>query len=150
VPGDQVPEIQFTASRRLTPTIVTHLESSVGSGGGGIFHSGDMSSYENEVSYVVTSLDTRFHATSTGLYLAFHQLRQALDALDAGAQPVADVEVERLQVRVTQDLDFLRELAADWALKLDMELSRGASPYDAAQRDDEIRKRLLGGIAVSF
>jgi hypothetical protein len=150
VPGDRVPEVQFATSRRLSPTIVAHLESSVGSGGGGIFHAGDLSPYENEVSYLVTSLDTRFQATSTGLYLAFHHLRQALDALDAGAQPVADVEVERLQVRVTQDLDFLRELAADWALKLDMELSRGASPYDAAQRDDEIRKRLLGGIAVSF
>jgi len=63
---------------------------------------------------------------------------------------VSEVEVERLQVRVTQDLAFLRELAADWALKLDMELSRGASPYDLDSPDDEIRRRLLGGIAVSF
>jgi hypothetical protein len=151
VPGDRVPELQFAASRRLSPTVVTRLESSLASGGGGIFRAGDMSPYENEVSYLVTSLDTRFQATSTGLYLAFHQLRQALDALDADAQPVADIEVERLQVRVTQDLGFLRELAADWALSLDMELSRGASPYDAAAvPDDEVRKRLLGGIAVSF
>lgn len=150
VPGDRVPELQFGASRRISPTVVTRLESSVASGGGGIFRTGDLSPYENQVSYLVTSLDTRFQTTSTGLYVAFHQLRQALDALDAEAQPVADVEVERLQVRVTQDLDFLRELAADWALSIDMELSRGASPYDAAERDDEVRKRLLGGIAVSF
>ncbi len=151
VPGDQVPELQFGASRRLSPTVVTRLESSLASGGGGIFRAGDTSPYENEVSYLVTSLDTRFQTTSTGLYLAFHQLRQALEALDAEAQPVADVEVERLQVRVTQDLGFLRELAADWALSLDMELSRGASPYEAAAaQDDEVRKRLLGGIAVSF
>lgn len=151
VPGDQVPELQFGASRRLSPTVVTRLESSLASGGGGIFRAGDTSPYENEVSYLVTSLDTRFQTTSTGLYLAFHQLRQALEALDTEAQPVADVEVERLQVRVTQDLGFLRELAADWALSLDMELSRGASPYEAAAaQDDEVRKRLLGGIAVSF
>lgn len=150
VPGDRVPELQFAASRRLTPTIVTRFESSFGAGGGGIFRAADQSRYENEVDYLVTSLDTRFQTTSTGLYLAFHHLRQALDGLDAGALPVSEVEVERLQVRVTQDLAFLRELAADWALKLDMELSRGASPYDTAAPDDEIRRRLLGGIAVSF
>ena len=150
VPGDRVPELQFTASRRLTPTIVTRFESSLGAGGGGIFHAADHSRYENQIGYLVTSLDTRFQTTSTGLYVAFHQLRQQLDALDRGATPVSEVEVERLQVRVTQDLAFLRELAADWALKLDMELSRGASPYDTAAPDDEIRRRLLGGIAVSF
>ncbi len=150
VPGDRVPELQFSASRRLTPTVVARFESSVGAGGGGIFRGADQSRYENEVNYLVTSLDTRFQATSTGVYLAFHHLRQALGALDAGAAPVSEVEVERLQVRVTQDLAFLRELAADWALKLDMELSRGASPYDTAAPDDEIRRRLLGGIAVSF
>jgi hypothetical protein len=150
VPGDRVPELQFTASRRLTPTIVTRLESSFGAGGGGIFRAADHSRYENQVGYLVTSLDTRFQATSTGLYVAFHRLHQELDALDRGATPVSEVEVERLQVRVTQDLGFLRELAADWALKLDMELSRGASPYDLDSPDDEIRRRLLGGIAVSF
>jgi hypothetical protein len=150
VPGDRVPELQFAASRRLTPTVVTRFESSLGAGGGGIFRAADQSRYENEVDYLVTSLDTRFQATSTGVYVAFHHLRQALAALDQGALPVSEVEVERLQVRVTQDLAFLRELAADWALKLDMELSRGASPYDTAAGDDEIRRRLLGGIAVSF
>lgn len=150
VPGDRVPELQFAASRRLTPTVSTRFESSVGSGGGGIFRAGDLTAYENEVSYLVTSIDTRFQATSTGLYLAFHRLNQVLSALDEGAQPVEDVEVERLQLRVTQDLGFLRDLAADWALKLDMELSRGASPYDTGAPDDEIRKRLLGGIAVTF
>jgi hypothetical protein len=104
------------------------------------------------VSYLVTSLDTRFQTTSTGLYLAFHQLRQGLESLSdpAGAAP-AEVEVERLQVMVTQDLAFLHELAADWALKINMELSRGSSPYaSASNEDDGIRKRLLGGIAVSF
>ena len=150
VPGDRVPELQFTASRRLTPTIITRLESSIGAGGGGIFRAADLSRYENQVGYLVTSLDTRFQATSTGVYIAFHRLHQELEALDRGATPVSEVEVERLQVRVTQDLAFLRELAADWALKLDMELSRGASPYDLDSPDDGIRRRLLGGIAVSF
>lgn len=150
VPGDRVPELQFTASRRLTPTIVTRLESSIGAGGGGIFRAADLSRYQNQVGYLVTSLDTRFQATATGVYIAFHRLHQELEALDRGATPVTEVEVERLQVRVTQDLAFLRELAADWALKLDMELSRGASPYDLDSPDDEVRRRLLGGIAVSF
>lgn len=152
VPGDRVPELQFAISRRLSPTILTRLESSIASGGGGIFRSTDQVPYENRVSYLVTSLDTRFQTTSTGLYLAFHQLRQGLESLSdpAGVAP-AEVEVERLQVMVTQDLAFLHELAADWALKINMELSRGSSPYaSASNEDDGIRKRLLGGIAVTF
>lgn len=150
VPGDRVPELQLGITRRLSPTVITHLESSVASGGGGIFRTAELAPYENEVSYLVTSLDTRFQATSTGLFLAFHQLRQELDAFSDDAAQVPEIEVERLQMVVTQDLDFLRDLAADWTLKLDMELSRGASPYLTDLPEDDVRKRLLGGISVSF
>ncbi|MEM7481576.1 MAG: carboxypeptidase-like regulatory domain-containing protein [Acidobacteriota bacterium] len=151
VPGDELPEVQFAISRRLSPNILTRLESSVAQGGGGVFQAGNETSWENDVEYVVTSLDTQFQATATGVYLAFHQLRQNLEAISASQLSNAEAyEVERLQVRLTQDLNFLRALAADWALNLNMELSRGTSPYVTAQQEDDVRKRLLGGIAVSF
>lgn len=151
VPGDRVPEVQFAITRRLSPTILTRLESSLASGGGGVFLAADQTPYENQISYLVTSLDTHFQSTSTGLFLAFHQLRQALEGFNEEAGSVTELEVERLQVVVTQDLAFLHDMAADWALKLDMELSRGASPFAPTDDEgDDVRKRLLGGIAVTF
>jgi hypothetical protein len=150
VPGDRVPEAQFAVSRQLTPTILTRLESSVGSGGGGTFYAADDATYENRVSYLVTSLDTEFQGTSTGLFLAFHQIRQDLTNLEDGAAPPT-FEAERLQVEVTQNLNVLVDLAADWALKLNMELSRGTTALAAdGGSDHELRKRLLGGIAIRF
>ncbi|MEM7048377.1 MAG: carboxypeptidase-like regulatory domain-containing protein [Acidobacteriota bacterium] len=150
VPGDQLPELQFAISRRLSPNIHTRLESSVAQGGGGTFQAADRTTWENDVRYVVTSLDTQFQATATGVYLAFHHLNQSLESDNVAASAEEAFAVERLQVRLTQDLNFLRALAADWALNFNMELSRGSSPYVTTAEEDNIRKRLLGGIAVSF
>jgi hypothetical protein len=151
VPGDQVPELQFAVSRQLTPTIVTRLESSVGSGGGGTFYTTDQVPFTNHVDYLVTSLDTQFQSTATGLFLAFHRLSQQLDspATDAFADP-RSYEAERLQLVVTQNLNILLDLAADWALQLNMEVSRSHDPGSLDPRNDELRKRLLGGIAIRF
>ena len=151
VPGDELPEAQVTVTKRLAPQVLATLESSLATGGGGIFHATDARAYENQVRYVVTSLDTRFQGTSTGVFVAFHHLTQGLEPLDGkGPAPVA-MDIERLQLMLTQDLNFLLEhLAADWAVHINMEVSRGAIPAADAIDPDELRKRFVGGLAVRF
>ena len=100
----------------------------------------------------MTSLDTHFQGSATGVYLAFHQLQQELSPVDGSGPSAQQVDMERLQVKVTQDLNVLLDLAADWAVHLDMEVSRGTSWLGPARagNDDSIRKRILGGLAVRF
>lgn len=148
VRGDRIPELRLALSRRLAPQILTRLESSLGSGGGGLFRTGDGSSYENGVRYLVTSLDTEFEKTSTGVFLAFHRVEQSLHPRRAGQRP-ADVGLDKLQVKLTQELGYLLDLGTDWAVLLNVELSRG----DLAQGrtlDDELHRRVAGGVAVRF
>lgn len=152
VEGDRLPEIRFVLTRRISPELLARFSSNVGSGGGGTTSPLDQprSLYENEVSYVVTSVETRFEPTATGLALTFHQLRQQLDPLTP-RKAVQRGEVERLQLLLSQDLNALLQLAAHWAVQLNMELSRG----DLVRRLDrvdtsELRRRITGGIAVSF
>ncbi|HEX5757775.1 MAG TPA: carboxypeptidase-like regulatory domain-containing protein [Thermoanaerobaculia bacterium] len=148
VGGDTLREVEVAWSRRLSPQVVTRFESSLASGGGGIFHATDERAYENEVRWAVSSLDTRFQATSTGVFLAFHQLDQQLRAAASGESP-APRRTERLQMLVSQDLNVLLDLAAEWAVQLNMELSRGAGA--AVDEDEEsLRRRIMGGIAVKF
>ncbi len=185
VPGDSLPELQFEVTRRLAPEVLTRFESNVATGGGGVLVGGDQTSYENSVSYMVTSLDTRFEGTATGVFVAFHHLEQALDplagqpvlplvqrapsfsfggyeghpvAVTLGSAPAAQaaanagkqLELQRLQLMLSQDLRILHRLAADWAVHLNMEVSRGAVPDNALYDADDLRKRLTGGIAVKF
>lgn len=152
VPGDRVPEVRFAVSRRLGPKVVTRLRSNVASGGGGIFYASDQEPYENRVRYLVTSLDTRFEGTETGVFISFHHLEQELDPsgiTSSGGAP-AQMETERLQVMLTQDLNILLDLSTDWALQLNMELSKATTSFDHANAGDEFRKRILGGIAIRF
>ncbi|MEM8930868.1 MAG: carboxypeptidase-like regulatory domain-containing protein [Acidobacteriota bacterium] len=149
VEGDELPEVTFSMVRRLAPQVLTRLESNVAEGGGGIFYATDDAPYRNHVRYLVTSLDTRFQRTSTGVLLSFHHLEQALQPLDNEATPARKVEMQRLQLMLTQDLDVLLDLATRWAVRLNMELSRGATPY-ALTADGELYKKLTGGFAVSF
>ena len=184
VPGDSLPELQFELTRRLTPEILTRLESNVASGGGGVLVSGDQTSYENSVSYMVTSLDTHFEETATGVFVAFHHLQQDLEPLQGQVAPLViqqapsfsfggyvghplaiavsgiggparalesqQVELQRLQLMLSQDLSIFHSLASDWAVHVNMEVSRGFTPDSALYDDDELRKRLTGGIAVKF
>ena len=108
----------------------------------------DNSFYENEVRYLVTSVDTRFEETDTGLYFAFHRLEQELTPL-IGTQVASgsDIALERLQVGISQDLGFLSRMASDLAVHLDVELSRGGASQELA---DELRKRITGGLAITF
>lgn len=151
VEGDELPELQFRVTRRLAPRILARLESNLAEGGGGIFYATDDKAYENDVRYLVTSLDTRFQRTSTGVFVAFHHLEQSFKPVEpeGSEEAVQHLEVERLQVMLTQDLNVLLDLASNWAVRLNMELSRGSTPYTLTV-DNELYKKLTGGISVSF
>ncbi len=150
VKGDELPELQFSMVRRISPKVLAKLESNIASGGGGIFYATDELPYENEVRYLVTSLDTRFQHTSTGVFVAFHHLEQELNpASDNATSPASELEVQRLQLMLTQDLNVLANFASNWAVRFNVELSRGATPYRLTT-DDELHKKLTGGISVSF
>jgi hypothetical protein len=156
VQGDELPEVQVVVERRVAPRVLARLESSYAEGGGGLIYAVDEKPYENRVSYLVTSLDTRFQRSSTGVFLAFHHLTQ-------GVQPVAvagpkrftsaglpEMQLERVQLMLSQDLNVLMRLAADWALHLNFEVSRGSLPFTLQAADDEVRRRVTGGLSVKF
>ena len=151
VPGDRVPEVRLVLSHRLSPQVKTSFESSFATGGGGIFVGADGRPYRNQVRYIVTSLDTRFSATATGVFLAFQHLTQGQLPLGAPSSAVAGapVDLDRLQLMLSQDLSFLWNLASQWALQVNMELSRGTAP-SLASTDTQLHRRILGGIAIKF
>ncbi|HEY0511910.1 MAG TPA: carboxypeptidase-like regulatory domain-containing protein [Thermoanaerobaculia bacterium] len=150
VRGDKLPELRLGFTHKLSPKVVTKLESSAGSGGGGVFIAADGQAYQNRVRYLVTSLDTKFAATSTGVFIAFRHLEQQLDpAGDPAGRSAAQMDFQRLQLAVNQNLNFLLNLASDWAVQINMELSRGLDPTTGVA-SATIRRRILGGIAVKF
>ncbi len=114
-------------------------------------------SFENKVRYLVTSLDTQFEGSSTGVFLAFHRLEQELTPMSRRARRMArrydpEMALERLQLMLTQDLGIFGVVASDLSVHVNMELSRGYTPETATSLDDddEIRKRLTGGISLKF
>jgi hypothetical protein len=150
VRGDKLPELRFGFQHKLSPNVTTKLDSSIASGGGGTFTGSDGMAYENRVRYLVTSLDTQFLGSSTGVFVAFHHLEQQLaPAGGAAGRTSSEMDFERLQLMVNQNLNFLLDLASDWAVQLNMELSRGVDPTTRVA-SDSIRRRILGGIAVKF
>lgn len=155
VPGDRLPEVHASVKRRLAPAIVARLSSNYAAGGGGGFLAQNRRAYENDVAYLSTSLDTTFERTSTGLFLAFHRLEQRLEPVwnPAARRKVlpAEVAFERLELVVSQDLAPLFDLAADWAVRVGMEVSRGATLFqEDPENRDVLRHRLLTGVAVRF
>ncbi|MEO6193980.1 MAG: hypothetical protein ABIS20_13295, partial [Thermoanaerobaculia bacterium] len=150
VRGDKLPELRFGFQHKLSPKVVTKLDSSFAAGGGGTFIGSNGMSYENRVRYLVTSLDTQFLGSSTGVFVAFHHLEQQLaPAGGADGRTSSQMDFERLQLMVNQNLNFLLDLASDWTVQLNMELSRGVDPTTRVA-SDSIRRRILGGIAVKF
>ncbi len=148
VPGDRLPELQLSVSKQLGSSILARLDTNVSQGGGGIIRAGGSRPYENEVSYLVTSVDTQYTPTSTGVFLSFRRLTQELTPLHAARAPRV-MDLETLELMLTQDLGAILDLAADWALQVSMEVSRGLLPSEGLARDD-LRRRVLGGVAVRF
>jgi hypothetical protein len=149
VRGDVLPEIHFAASRRLAPRILATLESNVGTGGGGLLLTADQTPYENQVRYAVTSLDTQFQQTSTGVFLALHQVQQRLDPIGDSLGGGTNADLEKLQLKLTQELDYFLDIGTEWAVLLNVELSRGDLVYGRALADD-LHRRVAGGVAVRF
>ncbi|MBZ0111869.1 MAG: hypothetical protein K8J08_05380, partial [Thermoanaerobaculia bacterium] len=151
VRGDELPEMQVVFQRQITPQILARLESNYAEGGGGMLYATDNSSYQNQVRYLVTSLDTRFQRSSTGVFLAFHHLEQALETQLADQLSDPAFDLERLQLMLSQDLDVLLQAAGDLAIHVNFELSRGTTPYSLEDQDfDELRQRVSGGVSLRF
>jgi carboxypeptidase family protein len=166
VKGDQLPEVQMVVERHIAPRVLARLESSYAKGGGGLIYAIDDRPHENQVSYLVTSLDTRFQRSSTGVFLAFHHLTQGVEGATAphSSMPAAKrfdsaglptMELERLQLMLSQDLNVLMSLAASWAVHLNFEVSRGELPFAlqtvaSTRLNDEVRRRVTGGLSVKF
>ncbi len=164
VQGDELPEVQMVVERRVAPRVLARLESSYAEGGGGLIYAVDDKPYENRVSYLVTSLDTRFQASSTGVFLAFHHLTQGVAPMTTVASNsngqkrfnsvgLPEMELDRVQLMLSQDLNALMRMAADWALHLNFEVSRGSLPFtlqNADASDDDVRRRVTGGLSVRF
>ncbi|HEX7184842.1 MAG TPA: carboxypeptidase-like regulatory domain-containing protein [Thermoanaerobaculia bacterium] len=149
VRGDELPEMNLKLTRKITPQVLATLQSSMAVGGGGIFQAANLQPYENRVRYMVTSLDTQFLSSSTGVFIAFHHISQELQPVGAQGRSAPQVELDRLRLMLSQDLNFMLDLAADWAVQLNMEVSRGPVRSDNS-RDNDLRRRLMGGIAVKF
>jgi hypothetical protein len=151
VQGDELSELQLALTQELGSQVVATFAANLGTGGGGELAGRDKRTYRNQVRYLVTSLDAHFARTETGVFLAFHRLEQALRPVAGSATTTASstVAIERLQVRLSQNLDVLLDLPAVWALRLNMELARGGL-LDTAPDRDGVRRQLTGGVAVSF
>ena len=155
VRGDEIPEVRAGFRRKIAPSVITSLSSSLATGGGGEFISPTGQAYENRVRYMVTSLDTQLLNSSTGIFIAFHQLHQQLDPkgdLNKDRRLATEMEFDRLQLMLSQNLNFLFDVTSDWIVQLNMELTRGGAftPADSGLEDDQVRHRILGGIAVKF
>jgi hypothetical protein len=150
VPGDRVPEVEASVSHRLSPKLVATLESSYGAGGGGIVVGAQRRPYENQVRYVVTSVNARYEPTSTGVFIAFRRVEQDLSPSGANWIDPDMTSIDSLDLQVTQDLGRLFKLVGGWALRLDVGVDRGASPYVLSSSNDELRKRVLAGVAIQF
>lgn len=150
VRGDRLPELRLTLTRRITPQILTRLTSSAGSGGGGEAHLQGNQPYENQVSFLVTTLETRFQRTETGIALSFQQLSQQLDPIGTAELPSRRGEMERMQLLLSQDLNSLIQLAAQWAVQLNMEISRGDLSQGGPADASDLHRRITGGFSVRF
>lgn len=157
VRGDEIPEVRAGFRRKISPSVVTSLDASVAQGGGGQFISPTGEPYENQVRYLVTSLDTQLLKTSTGIFVAFHQLHQRLDpAADLNKSQrrltATEMQYDRLELMLSQNLDFLFDVTSDWVVQLNMELTRGGAftPADSGLENDKVSRRFLGGIAIKF
>ncbi len=150
VPGDVLPEVQFSLSQRFGQKLLANFHSSVATGGGGQM-SLDEGTYENRIGYLVTTVDTHWEPTQTGVLVSFQRMEQTFDPLSGqGELPGTALDLDRYQIQLTQEIGALLGLATDWSVSLDMQLSRGNLPWGKAGDQEETRKQVVGGLAVRF
>jgi hypothetical protein len=152
VPGDSVPEAHASFRKRLTPSVVTRVSASLAEGGGGIYRAVNSRYFENSVSLVSATVDTQFESSATGVFVAFHRLEQELvpyrPVRRSSESTIAGLE--RLEVVVNQNLSSLLDLSTDWAIRLGMELARGASFFHSDVDPEALRRQVMTGVAVRF
>ena len=146
VDGDEVPELRVAYTRRLGPGVMARFATQVARGGGGTIASVNRP-LSNDVRYLVTSLDTDFESSQTGLLVSFHSLEQRLIDGRAGAT-LDTLATDRLQLLVTQGLGHWVGLTQDLQLVLDMQFSRAEG--STLSPTSELERRVLGGIALRF
>jgi hypothetical protein len=134
---------------------VTRISTHYASGGGGAFLAQNRRVYENRVAYLSGAVETTFERSSTGVYLAVHSLDQRLDPLWRPTSRYRftseHVELDRVELVVSQELAPLFDLASDWAVHVGMEVARGATLFQAdPDNRDILRHRVLTGFAVRF
>ncbi|KAB2967812.1 MAG: carboxypeptidase regulatory-like domain-containing protein [Thermoanaerobaculia bacterium] len=152
VPGDQLPEIHASIRRELGEHVVASFTSAYAAGGGGAFRAANLRLYRNDVAYLTTALDATIKPTSTGIYLAFYRVEQSLDQLHRGRlRPASAAELERIELAVSQDVARLFGMTSDWAVRVGLELLRGATLFETLPVDpDQLRHRVTTGVAVRF
>lgn len=150
VPGDRVPEVQASLSHRLSSQVTTRLESNYGFGGGGTVVGTQRRTYSNQVRYLVTSVNARFEPTSTGVFLSFRRVEQDLEPNGTNWVDPRMTSTDSLDLQLSQDLGAIFNLVGAWVVRLDVGLDRGASPYLLTNTNEDIRKRVLAGVAVQF
>ena len=121
-------------------------------GGGGVYRAVNNRVFENSVELLSTSVDTSFAATSTGVFVAFHRLEQSLQPYNQVRRRMTPTVagLERLEVVLHQNLSAILNLPADWAVRLGLELARGASFFHSDVDPDELRRQVMTGVAVRF
>ncbi|MGE0641710.1 MAG: carboxypeptidase regulatory-like domain-containing protein [Thermoanaerobaculia bacterium] len=153
VPGDALPEVTASWRRRLSPAVVTNLSARFADGGGGVYQSVSRRRFENNVMLLSTSIDTTFESTATGVFVTFQRLAQQLDQVSKSPHQKAlspEAELERLELVVSQNLSNLLNLSSDWAVRVGMELARGASFFHSDVDPTELRRQIMTGVAVRF
>ncbi len=152
VPGDQLPEIHASVSRKIGASFVTSLSSSYAEGGGGQFQALNRRTYHNDVTYLSTALDTTYKPTATGVYLAFHKVDQRLTPTRIGGRRLVSPagDLQRVELVVSQDLSSLFDLASKWAVHVGMEVAKGNTLLAPATDPDHYRRSVTTGLAVRF
>jgi hypothetical protein len=152
VPGDQLPEVHATVRREIGNHVVANLTSAYAAGGGGAFRAANLRVYRNDVAYLTTALDATIKSTSTGIFVAFYRVVQSLEQVHRGrTRPATSSELERVEVAVSQDLARLFGMSSDWAVRVGLELLRGATLFETLPIDPEqLRHRVTTGVAVRF
>lgn len=155
VPGDRLPEMHVAFGRAIGDHVNARWTSTYAEGGGGAFVAANRRSYTNEVSYLSTEIDASIRPTSTGVFVAFHRVKQDLRWIPIpgrrGSPVPPSAELQRVELTVSQDLSSFLDLSSDWAVRLGVELLRGGTLFQTLPVDeDELRHRVTTGVAVRF
>jgi hypothetical protein len=153
VPGDTLPEAQAIVRRKLGANVAATWSSSYAAGGGGTYRAVNRRVYVNEVEYYTTSLAAQILPSSTGVYVAFQRVEQAIEPLPVRNRrsiPSAAARLDRLELAVSQDLSALFDLASRWAVRIAMEVVRGGTVLVPVADEDDLRRGLSTSVAVRF